>query len=144
VGELKELPTNQPTFSWVWLWRSLRPDLVWAGFGFGTLGLTGSVIARPGGLFESLSSCLTVTSIFLFCHLAATFFHYLPRGAEQGLARLSLAAFCRTFLPLLALLTVHHYIFPLVDGSNLAGICTTYLLSLGLTFVSALRGPADD
>jgi hypothetical protein len=140
--ELNGLPTEDGRFSWDWLWRSIRPDLVWAGVGYGTLGLLGLVISRRGGLFGSPKSCLAVILIFLFCHLFATFFHYLPRGAEQGLARLSLAAFCRTFLPLLALLTVHHYIFPLLDGTNLAGICVAYLLSLGLTLASALRGSA--
>jgi hypothetical protein len=142
--QLNELPTEDGRFAWNWLWRSIRPDLVWAGVGYGTLGLLGLVIAHRGGLFGSPHSCLAVILIFMFCHVFATFFHYLPRGAEQGLARLSLAAFCRTFLPLLALLAVDHYILPLLDGSDLVGICAAYLLSLGLTLASALRGSAID
>lgn len=123
--------------------RNLRTDVVWAVLAFGGLALVGSWWVGPGrGLFSSLNRCLVTVLVFFVSHLAATFFHYFPRGVENGLLRLSLAAFCRTFLPLLALVVVHQYIFPLLEEASLLGVAASYLVSLGLTFASALRGSA--
>lgn len=87
------------------------------------------------GRFEFLS----VAIVFGVSHLLAVCFHYFPRGNDQALARLSLAAFCRTFVPLLAMFSIHNYIFPLLTEANAGSILAAYLISLALTFASALR-----
>lgn len=122
---------------WVWLLRRLSPEFLLGALGFAGLLLLGSAVgARPGwsGGWRELSATVLV---FGFSHCLAVIFQHIPRGPEQGLARLSLAAFCRTFAPLLALLTIDNYIFPLLNQTNAGSIITAYLVSLGLTFAMA-------
>lgn len=107
---------------------------------FGALLGLGLMQIPRGGWSSGRFEFFSVVSIFALTHLLASCFHYVPRGADNGLIRLSLAAFCRTFVPLLALISIHNYIFQLLNEANAGSIVAAYMLSLALTLVAAFRG----
>ena len=123
-------------WDWAWLWTRGRGE-----WGLGVLAFTGFYLfgrwigpsqVGSAGASQLLSVCL----VFGGSHALAVCFHYLPKGIDNGLVRLSLAAFCRTFVPLLALISIHNYIFPLLDEANAGSIIVAYLISLALTLLA--------
>lgn len=125
---------------WSYLGRRLGLDLLGTCLGFGLLFGLGVWLVPRRGWSSGQTAFLLVVSVFAVTHLLASCFHHVPRGAESGLIRLSLAAFCRTFVPLLALISIHNYIFPLLNEANSGSIVAAYMLSLALTLAAAFRG----
>lgn len=124
---------------WAYLGRRLGLDLLGTCLGFGLLFGLGAWLVPGRGWSSGQAAYLLVVSVFAVTHLLASCFHHVPRGAESGLIRLSLAAFCRTFVPLLALISIHNYIFPLLNEANAGSIVAAYMLSLALTLAAAFR-----
>jgi hypothetical protein len=119
------------------LFKRLGAESLLGWLGFGLLLAAGGLVGTRRGWSAGWPEFLSVISVFALAHWLAVIFHYVPAGPEHGLSRLSLAAFCRTFVPLLALLAIHNYIFPLLNQTNAGSIIAAYLLSLGLTLATA-------
>lgn len=126
---------------WRYLGRRIRLDLLGTCVGYGLLFGAGAFWVPTQGWSSGQTAYLAIVLVFAGTHLLASCFHHVPRGADYGLVRLSLAAFCRTFVPLLALISIHNYIFPLLNEANAGSIVAAYLLSLALTLVAAFRSP---
>lgn len=124
---------------WSYLGRRLGLDLLGTFLGFGLLFGVGARLVPRRGWSSGQTAYLLIVLVFAVTHLLASCFHHVPRGAEGGLIRLSLAAFCRTFVPLLALISIHNYIFPLLNEANAGSIVAAYMLSLALTLAAAFR-----
>lgn len=126
---------------WSYLGQRMRLDLLGTCLGFGVLFGAGAWLVPRRGWSSGQTAFLLIVSVFALTHLLASCFHHVPRGAESGLVRLSLAAFCRTFVPLLAMFSIHNYIFPLLNEANAGSIVAAYLVSLALTLAAAFRSP---
>ena len=120
------------------LLRSLFSEIGWGLLAFGAYLAIGTIIGPMKNWSSGRVEFIAVAAIFGVSHLLAVCFHYVPRGNDHALSRLSLAAFCRTFVPLLALISIHNYIFALLTEGNAGSILAAYLVSLALTFASAL------
>lgn len=124
-----------------WMVR-LRWDFVVTCLAFGLLFGVGLLLVPRWGWSAGRAEYLGVILIFGWSHFLASGFQYFPSGAENGLVRLGLAAFCRTFAPLLALISIHNYIFQLLNEANVGSIVAAYLLSFALTLAAAIRSPS--
>ena len=80
---------------------------------------------------------LAIFGTFFSAHVLATIAGIFPTGVDFVQLRLGLAAFCRTILPLLALLLMEHYLIAVLHRQNMLVILSFYFLSLGLGLWSA-------
>ena len=100
-----------------------------------------------GAMFEFARRCkfvdiepqglLAIFGTFFSAHVLATIAGIFPTGVDFVQLRLGLAAFCRTILPLLALLLMEHYLIAVLHRQNMLVILSFYFLSLGLGLWSA-------
>lgn len=127
--------------TWSYLIGRVKWDFLVTGGCFGLLLGLGLLQVPRVGWSSGRVEFFSVVSVFCLTHLLGSCFHYVPRGADNGLIRLSLAAFCRTFVPLLALISIHNYIFQLLNEANAGSIVAAYMLSLALTLAAAFRSP---
>ena len=107
--------------------------------------VVGYVLA--GVMFEFARRCefvdieplglLAIFGTFFSAHVLATIAGIFPTGVDFVQLRLGLAAFCRTILPLLALLLMEHYLIAVLHRQNMLVILSFYFLSLGLGLWSA-------
>ena len=113
--------------------RFLLVDIV----GYVLTGLMFEFARRFEFIEIELLGLLAIFGTFLTAHVLATIAGIFPASVDFVQLRLGLAAFCRTILPLLALLLMEHYLIAVLHRQNMLVILSFYFLSLGLGLWSA-------
>lgn len=119
--------------------RKLCRELSLSGLVFLGLGAFWILLAWLEAFHLRTVEMLLISGLFLASHSLSAVFLFWPAGPDLAQARLGLAAFCRTFAPLLALVCIDHYLMSVLTRTNAGPIIASYISSLALTIIAAFR-----